>query len=227
MSLTRARLRFSISAVHVSLNPTVFIHFSFPLYSPPTLFSSSIYILILFYHTHSLSNPQIKSSFSFLVFFSSSIMLLPAPSAFSVVNSRGENVVPLFSSSYSSILKLSPARNGVGLVISASKGGSNTRPLTGVIFEPFEEVKKELSLIPTAPQISLARQKYSDACEAAINEQIKWVWFCFWDGFVRVVSLDGIVFTYLVGFLWFLFCFWKGSLCGDDLLFMRFVCLVL
>ncbi|KAG7030652.1 hypothetical protein SDJN02_04689 [Cucurbita argyrosperma subsp. argyrosperma] len=99
-------------------------------------------------------------------------MLLPAPSAFSVVNSRGENVVPLFSSSYSSILKLSPARNGGGLVISASKGGSNTRPLTGVIFEPFEEVKKELSLIPTAPQISLARQKYSDACEAAINEQI-------------------------------------------------------
>ncbi|XP_022957027.1 ferritin-3, chloroplastic-like [Cucurbita moschata] len=102
-------------------------------------------------------------------------MLLRAPSAaFSVANSRGEDLVPLFSassSSSSSILRLSSVRNGGGLIVSASKG-SNTRPLTGVVFEPFEEVKKELSLIPTAPQVSIARQKYSDACEAAINEQI-------------------------------------------------------
>jgi len=28
-------------------------------------------------------------------------------------------------------------------------------------------------MVPTVPQLSLARQKYSDDCEAAINEQIK------------------------------------------------------
>ena len=123
-------------------------------------------------HTQSLKT--LKNPF--LILFNFSIMLLRAPSAaISVANSRGENLVPLFSassSSSSSILRLSPVRNGGGLIVSASKG-ANTRPLTGVVFEPFEEVKKELSLIPTAPQVSLARQKYSDACEAAINEQIK------------------------------------------------------
>ncbi|KAF7816151.1 ferritin-3, chloroplastic-like [Senna tora] len=41
-----------------------------------------------------------------------------------------------------------------------------------VIFEPFEEVQKELLLIPTKPQASLARHKYTDQCEAALNEQI-------------------------------------------------------
>ena len=45
--------------------------------------------------------------------------------------------------------------------------------LTGVIFEPFEEVKKEFDLVPAGDQVSLARQKYADDCEAAINEQIK------------------------------------------------------
>ncbi|XP_022146869.1 ferritin-3, chloroplastic-like [Momordica charantia] len=98
-------------------------------------------------------------------------MLLRAPSALSVASSRGENLgAPLFSSS--SILRLSPARNGGGAVVVSASKGANTRPLTGVVFEPFEEVKKELSLIPSAPQVSLARQKYADSCEAAINEQI-------------------------------------------------------
>ena len=31
---------------------------------------------------------------------------------------------------------------------------TNNRPLTGVVFEPFEEVKKELDLVPTVPQAS-------------------------------------------------------------------------
>lgn len=56
-------------------------------------------------------------------------------------------------------------------MVCASKG-ANSRPLTGVIFEPFEEVKKELDLVPNVPQVSLARQKFTDECEAAINEQI-------------------------------------------------------
>ncbi|KAG0450257.1 hypothetical protein HPP92_026975 [Vanilla planifolia] len=42
----------------------------------------------------------------------------------------------------------------------------------GVFFEPFEEVKQELSLVPSSPDKSLARQKYGDESEAAINEQI-------------------------------------------------------
>ncbi|KAL2583143.1 hypothetical protein AAZV13_14G052400 [Glycine max] len=63
-----------------------------------------------------------------------------------------------------------PAR---GLVVRAAKGSTNHRALTGVIFEPFEEVKKELDLVPTVPQASLARQKYVDESESAVNEQIK------------------------------------------------------
>ncbi|KAL4189661.1 hypothetical protein AMTRI_Chr08g166470 [Amborella trichopoda] len=49
---------------------------------------------------------------------------------------------------------------------------SNSRPLTGVVFEPFEEVQKELLTLASTPQTSLARQKYADNSEAAINEQI-------------------------------------------------------
>lgn len=49
----------------------------------------------------------------------------------------------------------------------------NPTALTGVIFEPFEEVKKEILAVPMSPQVSMARQKYTDECEAAINEQIK------------------------------------------------------
>jgi len=59
-------------------------------------------------------------------------------------------------------------------------------PLTGVIFEPFEEVKKEELAVPTAPQVSLARQYYTDECESAINEQIKWalLWFSIFFGLI-------------------------------------------
>ncbi|KAK7276422.1 hypothetical protein RIF29_17561 [Crotalaria pallida] len=58
------------------------------------------------------------------------------------------------------------------VVLCATKGGNNNRALTGVLFEPFEEVKKELDLVPTVPQASLCRHKYVDESEAAINEQI-------------------------------------------------------
>ncbi|XP_052201896.1 ferritin-3, chloroplastic-like [Diospyros lotus] len=83
--------------------------------------------------------------------------------------------VSLFSSrsdvkiSFGSSTVLRPsARNASGrFVISA-----NSRPNLDVVFEPFEEVKKELLLVPTVPQASLARQFFPDQCEAAINEQI-------------------------------------------------------
>nr|AFK44133.1 unknown [Lotus japonicus] len=47
-----------------------------------------------------------------------------------------------------------------------------TVSLTGVIFQPLEEVKKEVLAVPIAPNVSLARQRFEDESEAAINEQI-------------------------------------------------------
>ncbi|XP_055833589.1 ferritin-2, chloroplastic-like [Solanum dulcamara] len=102
-------------------------------------------------------------------------MLLKVASAFALLNIHGENLSPMLPIySHGSVLKNFSAKSGNGLVICASKGSSN-KSLTGVVFEPFEEVKKKLMLVPTVPQVSLARHKYSDQSEAAINEQIKWV----------------------------------------------------
>eukprot|EP00897_Mesotaenium_endlicherianum_P003128 jgi/Mesen1/2843/ME000174S02095 len=44
--------------------------------------------------------------------------------------------------------------------------------LTGVIFEPFQEVQDQLIKVTQESHKSLARQRYAPACEAAINEQI-------------------------------------------------------
>jgi ferritin heavy chain len=44
--------------------------------------------------------------------------------------------------------------------------------LSGVVFQPFEELKGDLSLVPQKPDQSLTRHKYIDECEAAINQQI-------------------------------------------------------
>ncbi|KAI4306492.1 hypothetical protein L6164_029766 [Bauhinia variegata] len=114
------------------------------------------------------------------------MLLRAASSSMSLLNTRGDHLGPLFPSfsssssfsisplnspaSVSSILRCSPAKTGA-VVVCATKGANN-RPLTGVVFEPFEEVKKELSLVPNVPEVSLARQKYADDCEAAVNEQI-------------------------------------------------------
>ncbi|CAA2969728.1 ferritin-2, chloroplastic [Olea europaea subsp. europaea] len=91
-------------------------------------------------------------------------MLLKVSPAVGLLNSHGDNLSSLFTS-------LNFVKRGNGLVLCATKH-TNNKPLTGVVFEPFEEVKKELMLVPTVPQDSLARQKYADECEAAINEQI-------------------------------------------------------
>ncbi|KAK2982733.1 hypothetical protein RJ640_025149 [Escallonia rubra] len=61
---------------------------------------------------------------------------------------------------------------GGGIVITASKEANNRLTALDVVFEPFEEVKKELLLVPSVPQASIARQKYSDQSEAAVNQQI-------------------------------------------------------
>ncbi|KAL8552235.1 hypothetical protein ACS0TY_001074 [Phlomoides rotata] len=99
-------------------------------------------------------------------------MLLKAAPAFGLLNSHGENLSGLFSSASSSLsVRNFEGRNGNGFVVFAAKH-ANSKPSTGVVFEPFEEVKKELMLVPSVPQDSLARHKFSDDCEAAINEQI-------------------------------------------------------
>ncbi|CAL5359146.1 unnamed protein product [Camellia sinensis] len=78
---------------------------------------------------------------------------------------------PSFSSpSSSSVTSFGDKKRGYGFVVSASTETSLAQ--TGVIFKPFEEVKKEDFIIPISRQISLARQRYHDECEAAINEQI-------------------------------------------------------
>jgi len=51
--------------------------------------------------------------------------------------------------------------------------GKGKEVLSGVVFQPFEEIKGELALVPQTPDKSLARQKFVDECEAALNEQIK------------------------------------------------------
>ncbi|KAF5752594.1 hypothetical protein HS088_TW01G00509 [Tripterygium wilfordii] len=101
-------------------------------------------------------------------------MLLKAFPAFALLSapSHRENLVhPLFSSSSVSWQSLK-RKNEIGSIVCAASKEANSLPLTGVVFEPFEEVKKELNLVPTLPHVSLARQKYTDDSEAAINEQI-------------------------------------------------------
>lgn len=58
--------------------------------------------------------------------------------------------------------------------VRASNNDVSTKTVTGVVFEPFSEVQDQLVKVTTSPQLdSLARQRFSPSCEAAINEQIK------------------------------------------------------
>ncbi|KAJ9553325.1 hypothetical protein OSB04_017370 [Centaurea solstitialis] len=97
-------------------------------------------------------------------------MLLRTPPTTTLSFSRGLTTAA-DENSGRSVLFSSPS--SVSMVCMAAKGGSsNHRPLSGVVFEPFEEVKKELNLVPSVPEQSIARQKYADESEASINEQI-------------------------------------------------------
>ncbi|GAB4834014.1 Dysferlin [Ancistrocladus abbreviatus] len=79
----------------------------------------------------------------------------------------------LYSSSSSLSLKLFALRKrGNGAVMAALDHPANITPLTGIVFQPFEEMKNEAFVVPVAPRVSLARQKYVEECEAAVNEQI-------------------------------------------------------
>ncbi|KAJ8753850.1 hypothetical protein K2173_000104 [Erythroxylum novogranatense] len=99
-------------------------------------------------------------------------MLVKPLSVSSLPVSRRWGVVPGGGrlSTLSAATSLPVKRRFDGLVVSAA--GGNTSAVTGVIFHPFEEIKKEDLAVPFAPNVSLARQFYADDCEAAINEQI-------------------------------------------------------
>ncbi|CAM8949427.1 unnamed protein product [Rhodiola kirilowii] len=107
-------------------------------------------------------------------------MMLRAASSLSLLKSNGENFGHFSSSAtYSSAGAVAPtsraskAVNGGNIVVTAVSKSANHRPITGVLFEPFEEVKEqELMLATASPQESLARQRYTDEVESAINEQI-------------------------------------------------------
>lgn len=77
------------------------------------------------------------------------------------------------SSSPSLTLYSSSSSKRRNLRVLAAGHSNMAVPLTGVIFEPFEEVKKDALAVPITPHVSLARQKYADESESAINEQIK------------------------------------------------------
>ncbi|KAI3900813.1 hypothetical protein MKW92_040235 [Papaver armeniacum] len=94
--------------------------------------------------------------------------------AFSLSTAIVDNVNK-FPFSSSSVSFLSQRRITNGFVMSASQNESNNNPIspvTDIVFQPFEEVKDELQLLSDLPQGSLARQKFSDECENAVNEQI-------------------------------------------------------
>ncbi|XP_042479959.1 ferritin-3, chloroplastic-like [Macadamia integrifolia] len=133
----------------------------------------SLSLFLLF----SASNPSNLS-----VFPLQETMILSAP-AFSLSITQGASLSPFRSSSSvspsslnssSSFLSTPQRKGGDGFVVYAAKDTVSRSLTTGVVFEPFEEMKKVplSSLVPVAPHQSLARHKYVDDCEAAINEQI-------------------------------------------------------
>ncbi|PKU65220.1 ferritin-4, chloroplastic [Dendrobium catenatum] len=103
-------------------------------------------------------------------------MLLRASSAVSLMSSSSESSSPgallrRRSQAMAGFLTVPQVgRSAAGPI--AAAGVDSSRTLTGVLFEPFEEVKQELALVTSSPGKSLARQKYADESEAAINEQI-------------------------------------------------------
>eukprot|EP00245_Coleochaete_scutata_P003549 TRINITY_DN151_c0_g1_i1.p1 TRINITY_DN151_c0_g1~~TRINITY_DN151_c0_g1_i1.p1 ORF type:complete len:270 (-),score=58.97 TRINITY_DN151_c0_g1_i1:240-1049(-) len=87
--------------------------------------------------------------------------------------SSGLRLVPFGSRRQDVILSSRvPSRRSGYLQIRAAEAEEKEATLTGVIFQPFQELKGEIAKIPTTTTESFARQKYSPSCEAAINEQI-------------------------------------------------------
>ncbi|XP_021810526.1 ferritin-4, chloroplastic-like [Prunus avium] len=104
-----------------------------------------------------------------------SLTLSPSSSSVTPQKSSLDGQALARPSKSNSFLNVGGRKNGnvsSGRLVIFAKNEANNRATMEAVFEPFEEVKKELLLVPTAPHASLARQKYSDQSEAAINEQI-------------------------------------------------------
>ncbi|KAK3029473.1 hypothetical protein RJ639_037494 [Escallonia herrerae] len=103
-------------------------------------------------------------------------MAAMAISSVSIKGSAGVRVsspaAATFASSTATAVSFLPKRRGDGFAVSAALSEMSDSALTGVVFQPFEELKKEELTVPIAPQISLARQRFPEDCEAALNEQI-------------------------------------------------------
>ncbi|GAB2284628.1 Dysferlin [Dionaea muscipula] len=88
----------------------------------------------------------------------------------------GGNKAALFitsSPSFVSLQQFGKRKGSAAVVVAALQDSTSTMtPLTGIVFQPFEEVKSDAFVVPVAPHVSLARQRYSEQCEAAVNEQI-------------------------------------------------------
>jgi len=91
----------------------------------------------------------------------------PSPAAAAAANHASRPAVTPASSVRVPAPRVSPSA-----AAACRAAGKGKEVLTGVVFQPFEEIKGELSLVPQTADKSLARQKFVDECEAAINEQI-------------------------------------------------------
>ena len=95
------------------------------------------------------------------------------PAAASLVARSG--AAGSFSASRSVVVRTGAQRGAAA--VRAFSNDVSTKAVTGVVFEPFSEVQDQLVKVSTSPQLeSLARQRFSPSCEAAINDQIK---YCF------------------------------------------------
>lgn len=162
------RPRFS----HPDLQQSLGLPFLSPyFYPPPSLFSSTRpfnSVFALFSSSYSLIEAE-----AMLVKASSSAISLLFPS------SGAPHRFPAgFCGSFappSTVLRFPRRVARDGSIVAVAAAGADSQAVAGVIFEPFEELKHEHFLVPLLPDQSIARQKYSDECEAAINDQIKWV----------------------------------------------------
>ncbi|RZR70745.1 hypothetical protein BHM03_00001256, partial [Ensete ventricosum] len=167
-STTRARSpHASSTALHTRLWFPIDVHHS----TRPASVSPSIYSPR---PPHPFSAIRLCSSKSFAAH--TMAMLLKASAALALLSASSEAlqppspaVRPSFSSSFAPFRSPRRMNRRVSTAVAA---GSN-HAITGVVFQPFEEIKSDVSLVPVAPDLSIARHKYADECEAAINVQIK------------------------------------------------------
>ncbi|XP_057524517.1 ferritin, chloroplastic [Amaranthus tricolor] len=87
----------------------------------------------------------------------------------STISSKESGLCHGFPSNFLGFGGVQGKRNGHGRIVAALQEGG---PMTGIVFQPFEEVKGDDFMVPISPQVSIARQRYADDCESAINEQI-------------------------------------------------------